>query len=51
MEGTDEFEELLEAREAELQSFQPASRETEADRTGDLKFVDCITTEKSLICG
>lgn len=28
---------MQEAREAELQAFQPASRETEADRSGDLK--------------
>lgn len=37
LEGTDEFEELQEAREVELQSFHPASRETEADRAGDMK--------------
>ena len=37
LDGSDEFEELQEAREAELQSFNPASRETEADRTGDMK--------------
>lgn len=35
LEGVDEFEELLEAREAELQSFKPALRETEADKQGD----------------
>ena len=35
LEGVDEFEELLEAREAELQSFKPAPRETEADKRGD----------------
>lgn len=28
---------MQEAREAELQAFQPASRETEADRSRDLK--------------
>ena len=36
-EGADEFEELQEAREVELQSFHPASRETEADKAGDMK--------------
>ena len=35
VEGIDEFEELLEAREIELQSFKPGPRETEADRRGD----------------
>lgn len=35
--AVDQFEELLEAREQELASFQPSSRETEADREGDLK--------------
>lgn len=35
VEGIDEFEELLEARETELQSFKPGPRETEADRRGD----------------
>jgi len=33
----DQFEELLEAREQELAVFQPASRETEADREGDMR--------------
>ena len=28
---------MQEAREAELQAFQPASRETEADRSRDMK--------------
>ena len=35
LEGVDEFEELLEAREAEVQSFKPAPRETEADKRED----------------
>ena len=37
LEGTDAFEDLQEARETELQAFQPASRETEADRSDDRK--------------
>ena len=35
LEGVDEFEELFEAQETELQSFKPAPRETEADKQGD----------------
>ena len=34
-----EFEELLEARENELHSFQPASKETRADKIGDYRTV------------
>lgn len=34
-----EFEELLEARENELNSFKPASRVTQADNSGDHKTV------------
>ena len=40
LEGSDEFEELQEAREAELQVFIPSSRETEADRTGDMRSLE-----------
>ena len=36
-EKTDEFEDLQEMRELELQEFQPASRLTEADRSGDMR--------------
>lgn len=39
-EETDEFEDLLESREAELQEFEPAPRRTEADRTGDMRSLD-----------
>lgn len=35
--AVDQFEELVEAREQELAAFQPASRETEADREGDMQ--------------
>ncbi len=33
----DELREMQEARETELKEFQPASRETEADRSGDMR--------------
>lgn len=36
-EKTDEFEDLQEMRELELQEFQPASRLTEADQSGDTR--------------
>lgn len=35
--AVDQFEELVEAREQELAAFQPASRETEADRERDMQ--------------
>ncbi len=35
----DAFDELIEARETELSSFTPASRQTEADKSNDLKSV------------
>jgi 8-oxo-dGTP pyrophosphatase MutT (NUDIX family) len=34
--GVEEFEELLEARDQELSTFQPVMRRTEADKSGDL---------------
>ncbi len=37
MEGSEEFEEVQEARETELEAFQPAPRETEADRSNDMR--------------
>ena len=40
LEGSDEFEELQEAREVELQAFVPSSRATEADRTGDMRSME-----------
>ena len=39
-EETDEFEDLLESREAELQEFEPAPRLTEADRAEDMRSLD-----------
>ncbi len=44
VEGSEGFEELQEAREVELEAFHPAPRETEADRTNDIRFGlwDCI---------
>ena len=37
---TDEFDDLQEAREIELHEFTPASRITEADKSGDMKSLD-----------
>ena len=34
------FEDLQESRELELQEFQPANRETEADRLGDMRSLN-----------
>ena len=38
VEGIEEFEELQEAREVELEAFQPSPRETEADRKNDVRY-------------
>ena len=38
--GTDDFEDIQEARETELREFVPAPRVTEADRLGDMKSLD-----------
>ena len=40
LEGMEEFEELLEARETELQAFEPSPRETEADRNDDRRSLN-----------
>ena len=40
LEGVEEFEDLLEAREAELQAFKPSPRETEADRNDDRRSLN-----------
>jgi len=40
LEGVEEFEDLLEAREAELQAFKPLPRETEADRNDDRRSLN-----------
>ncbi len=37
---SNEFEDLQESREIELQEFQPAPRETEADRLGDMRSLE-----------
>ena len=35
-----EFEDLLEARELEMASFQPSSRNTAADQSGDMRTAE-----------
>jgi hypothetical protein len=39
-EEADEFEDMLESREMEVQDFEPAPRQTEADVTDDRRSVD-----------
>lgn len=39
-EEADDFEDLIESRDTELQEFKPASRQTEFDRSGDMKSLE-----------
>ena len=39
-EESNAFEDLQESKEIELQEFEPASRETEADRQGDIRSLE-----------